>query len=58
MDKDKEIEDLERKRDVAWLDYLQLCIEVNRLKQKPITKEERAKSLEQCRNIAKNVGVK
>ena len=54
-DTDKEIADLERKRDAAWLNYLHLCAEIERRKQKPITPEEREASLKQCRNIAKNL---
>ena len=49
-----EIEDLERKRDAAWLNYLHLCAEIERRKQKPITNEEREASLKVCRSIGKN----
>ena len=50
-----EIEDLERKRDAAWLNYLHLCAEIERRKQKPITNEEREASLKVCRSIGRNI---
>ena len=52
---DKELEDLEARRDRAWRECLYLDGQIFRLKQKPLTEEEREASLKQCRNIGKNV---
>ena len=52
---DKELEDLERRKDAAWWEYLSYVGRIFRLKQKPLTEEEREASLKQCRNIGKNL---
>ena len=54
-DTDKEIADLEFKRDRAYREYLWCEGQIFRLKQKPITPEEREASLKQCKGIGKNV---
>jgi hypothetical protein len=48
-------EELEGMRATAGRVFHYCDAELTRRKQKPITPEERAKSLEQCRNIAKNL---
>ena len=54
-DTDKEIADLERKRDAAWREFHYYDGRIFELKQKPLTEEEREASLKQCRNIGKNL---
>ena len=56
-DKDKEIADLEFKRDRAYREYLWCEGQIFRLKQKPITPEEREASLKVCRSIGRKAGV-
>lgn len=50
-----ELEELEYKRDRVYREYMWYEGQIFRLKQKPITPEEREESLEQCRNIGKNL---
>ena len=50
-----ELEDLERRKDAAWREYLYYVGRIFELKQKPLTEEEREASLKQCRNIGKNL---
>ena len=50
-----ELEDLERKRDAAWREYLHLCNRIDELEQKPLTEEEREASLKVCRSIGRKL---
>ena len=50
-----EIEDLEARRDRAWRECLYLDGQIFRLKQKPLTEEEREASLKVCRSIGRKL---
>ena len=50
-----ELEDLEARRDRAWRECLYLDGQIFRLKQKPLTEEEREASLKVCRSIGRKL---